>query len=153
MASEVNEYEEVNIKISLKRAERIFDMSGQSLIAAAENGRVKINDDRTIDINECVKYAAELGIKPNLVRALSVLSRLTPVFSSGQIATLLGCSNDFVNKLIDAGDLPGYRLPSIGSQKGARRVFRMDLAEYISKHPCALAQDMGLKVKKGKVKA
>jgi excisionase family DNA binding protein len=143
----VSEYEKQDVDISLARASRVFDIAVAAIVAAAEDGEVTLKGD-SISMAECEYWAERRGWPPvEHVRALSVLDRMRTVYTTGQVAKVLGVSPDLVIRLIDSGELEGYRLPQTAPAKhgGDRRVTKHALVEYLSKNPCQQAKEMGLK--------
>jgi excisionase family DNA binding protein len=51
-------------------------------------------------------------------------------YTTGQVARLLGCSDYTVCRWIDAGRLPGHRVPAARGGRPARRVFHDDLVAF-----------------------
>jgi excisionase family DNA binding protein len=51
-------------------------------------------------------------------------------YTTGQVARLLGCSDYTVCRWIDAGRLPGHRVPAARGGRPARRVFHADLVAF-----------------------
>lgn len=149
-------YEKHNVKVPLSRASRVFDISVAAILQFAEKGDLMISDDgQHIDIEECERWADARGYpESRLVRALSVLERFKTVYTTGEIARLLGVSTDLVIRLIDSGEIRGYRLPQTGPSKhgGDRRVTRIALAEYLSLNPCAQSESMGMRISQPQAK-
>lgn len=56
--------------------------------------------------------------------------QVDPILRAGQIAAALHCANRTVSKLIDAGELPGYRLPG-GNH---RRVLLSAAVEFVRRN-------------------
>ena len=109
-------------------------------------------DDGKIKASDLEAWAESRGNSPDpqMVRALAVLSRWKTSYTTGEVAKVLGASVDFVIRRIDAGEIEGYRLPNLTDPDtlsgGARRVTRLALAAYLTRHPCAMASAMGRKV-------
>lgn len=143
----MTDYEKQDVDISLARASRVFDIAVAAIVTAAEEGDVTLKGDR-ISMVECECWAERRGYPPvEHVRALSVLERMKTVYTTGQVAKVLGVSPDLVIRLIDSGELEGYRLPQTAPAKhgGDRRVTKHALVEYLSKNPCQQAKAMGMK--------
>lgn len=140
-------HEPQDIIIPLSRAARIFDISVAAILQHAIEGDVTLSDDEQhVRMSECERWAEARGYpEVRLVRALSVLDRMKTVYTTGQVAKVLGVSPDLVIRLIDSGAMQGYRLPqtSPAKQGGDRRVTKQALAEYLAENPCAQSAAMG----------
>ena len=137
-----------DVRVSLERVGDIFDLAKVAIIMAGERGEVEIGKDDCISMEECERWADARG-KPEvrLVRALSVLPRWETVYTTGGVATVLGVSTSSVRKMMDNGTLAAYHIPntSSGDEFGERRMTRRALADYLSRNPCAQADQMGVK--------
>ena len=71
------------------------------------------------------------------IRGLSVGGGRGEIFTTGQLAKLFGVAPRTVSQWVDAGFLPGYRLPSVTGGPGDRRVTREDALKF--------ARDLGLR--------
>jgi hypothetical protein len=68
------------------------------------------------------------------------------VFTTGDIASMLGASTRSVNAWIDGGKLKGYRLPAMvpNSKKAeCRRVTREELVKFIADHDLPMPAELG----------
>jgi len=143
-------YEPHDMTITLNRASRIFDVSAATIADWGLRGIISVNDDNTVSIEECERCAAARQYPdPKHVRALSVLDRMKRVYTTGQIAKILGASPDLIIRLIDSGELQGYRLPQTAPSQygGDRRVTKESLVAYLAENPGAQAASMGLRLK------
>lgn len=148
------DYRPTDLLMDLSRAERVFDISISALRQAVERGEVRLDDNGRMAMTEAERWAESRGgmPSPKHCRALSVLPRLKTVYTTGEVAEVLGCSTDYVIRRIDSGAIKGYRLPNMRDDDsgGPRRVTRLSLAAYLSEHPCAQADAMGLEPVKAK---
>lgn len=143
--------ETLDVRVPLNRVGDIFNVAVVSIVIAADRGEVEIGSDDCIGMAECERWARDRGDPPvRLVRALSVLPRFQTVYTTGEVAKVLGVSANMVRNLMDNGTLSAYYLPNGSSdradQPGARRMTRLALAEYLSRNPCAQADAMGIKI-------
>lgn len=139
----------LDVRVPLNRVSNIFDLAMVAIVMAGERGEVEIGKDDCVSMLECERWADERGSpEPRLVRALSVLPRFTTVYTTGQVAEILGVSAENVRRLMDNGTMSGYHVPngSTGKSNSHRRMTRMALADYLSRNPCAQADAMGVKV-------
>lgn len=58
-------------------------------------------------------------------------------YTTGEMARVAGCSSQTVIRWLDAGKLPGYRLPGRG---GERRCLKVVFREYLITHGLPLAR-------------